>query len=245
MAIRLGIDIGGSGIKGAPAELESGILTRKRVRIGTPRPSTPEAVSLTLRRVVESFPETTGPIGCAFPGIAIAGRIFSAANVDDSWIGVDAASLFSEACGRRVSVINDADAAGLAEARMGAARGRNGVVIVLTLGTGIGSALIHNGILVPNTELGHLHLGGRVIEKVASNRARKEQNLSFKKWARRLNDYLAHLDRLFSPDLVVIGGGVSKKFAKYGPLLEARAEIVPAMLRNDAGIVGAALSTQP
>jgi len=242
---RLGVDIGGSGIKGAPVDLDSGTLTRKRVRLKTPQPSLPDQVSLTLRRIVESFPGVTGPIGCAFPAIVISGRAHSAANLDDSWIGVDAAALFSEACSREVTVINDADAAGLAEARMGAAAGRDGVVIVLTLGTGIGSALLHDGKLVPNTELGHLHLGGQAIEKTVSNRARKTEQLSFKEWAGRLNHYLAHLDRLFSPDLVVLGGGISKKFGKFGPLLRARAEIVPAALRNDAGIVGAALSVDP
>lgn len=245
MVDRLGIDIGGSGIKGAPVDLESGTFTRKRVRIRTPQPSSPKAVATTFRLIVKSFPEVAGPIGCTFPAIVIAGRVHSAANLDDSWIGLHAASLFSEACNRPVSVINDADAAGLSEARLGAAAGRDGVVIVLTLGTGIGSALLHNGKLVPNTELGHLHLGGQAIEKTASNRARKDAKLSFEEWAERLNTYLAHLDRLFSPDLVVIGGGISKRFAKFGPLLQARAEIVPAALRNDAGIVGAALFTIP
>ncbi len=229
-------------MKGAPVDLESGSFTQERVRFKTPRPSNPEAVSITLRRLVESFPGESGPVGCAFPAIMIDGRALSAANLDDSWIGTDAASLFSDACNRPVSVINDADAAGLAEARMGAAANRKGVVIVLTLGTGIGSALLHNGHLVPNTELGHLHLDGQVIEKIASNRARKVEKLSFEVWAERLNAYLAHLDRIFSPDLVVLGGGISKRFAKFGPLLHSRAEIVPAMLRNDAGIVGAALS---
>lgn len=245
MITRLGIDIGGSGIKGAPVDLGSGAFSRKRVRFKTPQPSNPEAVSRTLRRLVESFPEVTGPIGCAFPAIVIDGRALSAANLDDDWIGADVASLFSEACNRPVSVINDADAAGLAEARMGAAANRMGIVIVLTLGTGIGSALLHDGRLVPNTELGHLHLEGQVIENIASNRTRKAEKLSFEEWAGRLNKYMTHLDRLFSPDLVVIGGGISKKFPKFGPLLRARAEIVPAMLRNDAGIVGAALSAGP
>ena len=243
MVIRLGVDIGGSGIKGAPVDLETGTPAGKRVRLRTPQPSDPEQVALTLRRIVESFPEVTGPIGCTFPAIVISGRVYSAANLDDSWIGVNATSLFSEVCNRPVSVINDADAAGLAEARIGAAAGRQGVVLILTLGTGIGSALLHNGMLVPNTELGHLQLGGRVIEKFASNRARKDGKLSFEEWAGRLNHYLEHLDRLFSPDLVVIGGGVSKRFGEFGPLLRARAEIRPAELRNYAGIVGAALFT--
>ncbi len=245
MTTRLGIDIGGSGMKGAPVDLDSGVFSRKRVRFKTPQPSNPEAVSMTLRRLVESFPEVTGPIGCAFPAIVIDGRTLSAANLDNDWIGADAASIFSDECNRPVSVINDADAAGLAEARFGAAANRMGVVIVLTLGTGIGSALLHNGRLVPNTELGHLHLAGQVVENTASNRVRKAEKLSFEEWAERLNEYIAHLDRVFSPDLVVIGGGISKRFSKFGPLLRARAEVVPAMLRNDAGIVGAALSVGP
>ena len=241
MAVRLGIDIGGSGIKGAPVDLESGRLTAKRVRIKTPRPSHPQAVARVVRRVVDAFPEVTGAVGCTFPAIVIDGRINSAANVDSSWIGTDADRLLSDACGRPASVVNDADAAGVAEAAIGAAAGRERVVIVLTLGTGIGSALLHHGRLVPNTELGHLELHGRVVETQASNRVRKREGLSFEVWTERLNAYLTHLERIFSPDLFVIGGGISKRFGEFGPLLRARAEIVPAALRNDAGIVGAAL----
>ena len=240
MAVRLGIDIGGSGIKGAPVDLESGTLTTERVRIKTPRPSHPEAVAGVVRRVVGAFPDVTGAIGCTFPAIVLGGRINSAANVDPSWIGTDADRLFSRSCGRPTSVVNDADAAGVAEFRVGAAAGRNGVIIVLTLGTGIGSALLHDGRLVPNTELGHLELLGTVVETGASNRARKREGLSFEEWTDRLNAYLAHLERIFSPDLFVIGGGISKRFGKFGPMLRTRAEIVPAALRNDAGIVGAA-----
>ena len=241
MTVRLGIDIGGSGIKGAPVDLVSGILVRERLRLGTPQPSHPEAVARTVRRLIDTFPEVTGPIGCTFPAIVISGQVNSAANVDASWIGADADRLFSERCGRPVRVVNDADAAGLAEARVGAAKGRKGVVIVLTLGTGIGSAVLHDGKLVPNTELGHLELDGRVIEKAASNRARKQEELSFEVWAGRLNEYLSHLERLFSPGLFVIGGGISKQFGMFGPHLRTRAEIVPAALRNNAGIVGAAM----
>lgn len=241
MAIRLGIDIGGSGIKGAPVDLVSGALTSERVRIKTPRPSRPEAVAGVVRRIVDSFPDVTGAIGCTFPAIVLGGRINSAANVDHSWIGRDADRLLTDTCARAVSVVNDADAAGIAEARVGAAAGRKGVVIVLTLGTGIGSALLHDGRLVPNTELGHLELRGRVVETGASNRARKREGLPFETWTERLNDYLVHLERIFSPDLFVIGGGISKRFGEFGPLLRTAAEIVPAALRNDAGIVGAAL----
>lgn len=241
MAVRLGIDIGGSGIKGAPVDLVSGALTSERVRIKTPRPSHPEAVAGVVRRIVDSFPDVTGAIGCTFPAIVLGGRINSAANVDRSWIGTDADRLLTDACTRAVSVVNDADAAGIAEARVGAAAGRKGVVIVLTLGTGIGSALLHDGRLVPNTELGHLELRGRVVETGASNRARKREGLPFETWTERLNDYLVHLERVFSPDLFVVGGGISKRFGEFGPLLRTTAEIVPAALRNDAGIVGAAL----
>ena len=241
MDTHLGIDIGGSGIKGAPIDVLSGALAADRRRIPTPRPALAESVSRTLREIVGAFPGVTGPVGCAFPGIVISDRIHSAANLDGSWIGVDAGARFSEACGRPVVMINDADAAGLAEARFGAAAGRSGVVLVLTLGTGIGSALLNDGRLVPNTELGHLELGGEVIEKRASNRARKAQGLSFGEWTERLNQYLAHLDRLLSPDLVVIGGGISKRFDTFGPHLRSRAELLPAALRNDAGMVGAAL----
>ena len=241
MAVRLGIDIGGNGIKGAPVDLATGTLVRKRLRIQTPRPAVPEAVADTVRRAVDAFPETTGPIGCTFPAIIMSGRVHSAANVDSSWISTDAAGLFSERCGRAVRVVNDADAAGLAEGRVGAAAGRRGVVILLTLGTGIGSALLNDGDLVPNTELGHLELGGLEIEKAASNRARKREGLSFDEWTERLNDYLSHLEVLFSPDLFVIGGGISKQFSHFGPQLRARARIVPAALRNNAGIVGAAM----
>ena len=237
----LGIDIGGSGIKGAPVDVKAGRLLAERVRLETPQPSFPEAVAETVRQVAEVFPETTGPIGVAFPAIVRDGMILSAANVDDSWIGTDARALFTAACGRPAMVINDADAAGLAEAGTGAATGRRGVVIVITLGTGIGSALLMDGNLVPNTELGFLEIGGRAAERTASNRVRIEEGLSFAEWAERLNDYFAKLDRLFSPDLLVIGGGVSKQFHRFGPLLRSRAPIVPAALRNQAGIIGAAM----
>ena len=237
----LGIDIGGSGIKGAPVDVKAGRLLAERFRLETPQPSLPEAVAETVRQVAENFPETTGPIGVAFPAIVRHGMILSAANVDDSWIGTDARALFTSACGRPATVINDADAAGLAEAGTGAAAGRRGVVIVITLGTGIGSALLMDGALVPNTELGFLEMGGKAAERIASNRVRAEEGLSFAEWAERLNDYFAKLDRLFSPDLLVIGGGVSKQFHRFGPLLRSRAPIVPAALRNQAGIIGAAM----
>lgn len=237
----LGIDIGGSGVKGAPVDVEKGVMLTDRFRLATPRPSHPTAMAETVRRVAERFPETTGRIGVAFPAIVRNGLILSAANVDDSWIGGDAQTLFSEACGRPAAVLNDADAAGLAEARAGAAAGRRGTTIVITLGTGIGSALLLDGKLVPNTELGHLEMDGTAAERIASNRARQREGLSFAEWADRLNGFFALLDRLFSPDLLVIGGGISQQFDQFGRLLRSRAEIVPAALRNRAGIIGAAM----
>lgn len=240
MVVRLGIDIGGSGMKGAPVDLDSGTLVRERLRLRT-QPSRPEAVAARVNRLADEFPEAAGPIGCAFPGVVVSGRVRWAPHLDPSWIGVDAPKVFSESCGRPVLVMNDADAAASAEARLGAAAGREGVVIVITLGTGIGSALLHDGWLVPNTELGHLELDGRAPDDTASNRARKQEGLSFEEWAGRLNRYLAHLEGLFSPSLFVIGGGISKRFGEFGPYLRARAEIAPAALRNDAGIIGAAI----
>ena len=237
----LGIDIGGSGIKGAPVDITGGTLVAERIRIETPRPATVDGVAASVRSVVDGFPKVDGSVGCTFPAIVHRGRIRSAANVHEAWVGVDAGELFSEWCGRQVHVVNDADAAGLAEATFGVAVGRVGVVMVLTLGTGIGSALINDGVLVPNTELGHLEIDGSVAELFASNRARKETNQSFEDWTPGLNRYLAQIERLFSPDLIVLGGGVSKKFAEFGSMLITDAPIVPAQLRNDAGIVGAAM----
>ena len=236
----LGIDIGGSGIKGAPVDLASGTLTEERTRIETPDRATVDGVASVVAKVAEAFPHVTGPLGCTFPGIVKAGVVGSAANVDAEWVGVDANSLLSERCGRPVYVINDADAAGMAEA---AAEGTasQGVVLLLTFGTGIGSALLVDGVLVPNTELGHLELDGVPAEDIASSRARKEQDLSYEAWASIVNRYLAHVERLFSPDRFVLGGGISKRFDEFGHLLTADAELTPAVLRNDAGIAGAAM----
>lgn len=237
----LGIDIGGTGIKGAPVDVVSGAMPEPRRRIDTPTLATPDEVATIVRTIVEVFAHIEGPVGCTFPAIVRFGRVRSAANVAPSWIGVDAAQLFSDRCEREVLVINDADAAGLAEVRFGSAAGQSGVVLMLTLGTGIGSALYTDGVLVPNTELGHLEIDGQVAETMAAGRVRKSGGLSVEDWAKNLNRYLNHLERLFSPDLIVIGGGVSKKFDEFGHLLDTMAEVVPAALRNDAGIVGAAL----
>ena len=237
----MGIDIGGSGIKGAPVDLQTGELLKDRVRLPTPQPATPEAVAKTVAEVTRAF-DWTGPLGCTVPAVVQHGVARSAANIDKSWIGTDVVKLVMKRSGaERVLAVNDADAAGFAEVAYGAARGRNGVVLVVTLGTGIGSALIVDGHLVPNTELGHLELDGSDAEKKAADSARERDDLSWKDWAKRLQRYFAHLEALFSPDLFVVGGGVSKKSEKFLPLLDLRAEIVPAALLNNAGIAGAAL----
>jgi polyphosphate glucokinase len=230
-----GIDFGGSGIKGAPVDLERGDFAGERERIPTPQPSSPEAVAGVLAELLGRFPESQGPVGVTVPGVVRHGVVHSAANIDPAWLGSDADALFTEATGRDVHVVNDADAAG------GAARGRQGLVIVTTLGTGIGSALVHDGVLVPNSELGHLEIEGHVAEKRAANSVRENQKLSWEQWAERLTTYYRTLEKLFSPDLFVVGGGVSKKAASFLPLLELDTEIVPATLRNKAGIVGASL----
>lgn len=248
-ALPLGIDFGGTGIKGAPVDLASGDFAVERVRIPTSQPATPDAVAAVFVELLAAFPEATGPVGVTVPGIVRHGVVGSAANIDDSWVGVDADALFSEATSREVHVVNDADAAGLAEVRYGAAAGRRGLVILTTLGTGIGSAMVHDGVLVPNSELGHLLVdgaiggaaGAAVAEERASNRARESEDLSMEEWAARLTDYYRHLERLFSPDLFLVGGGISKRSEEFLPLLELDTEIIPATLRNKAGVVGAAL----
>jgi len=236
----LGIDVGGSGIKGALVNLETGELLAERYRLETPQPSTPEAVAETVAQIVRHF-AWGGPVGCTFPAVVKGGVTLSAANVDAAWIGTDAEALFREATGCPVHVLNDADAAGRAEMTFGAGRGKGGVVFTLTFGTGIGSALFLDGRLLPNTELGHLELGGLKAEHWASDRVRKEGDLSWKKWAARVDTYLKHVEALFSPDLFIVGGGVSKKSEKFLPLLTLKTPVVPAELRNEAGIVGAAL----
>ena len=237
----VGIDFGGTGIKGAPVDLAAGDFAAERARTPTPSPSTPEAVASVFSGLLEQFPDCRGPVGVTVPGVVHHGVVHSAANIDPSWIGTDADALFTRATGRDVHVVNDADAAGLAEVRYGAARGRRGLVIVTTLGTGIGSAMVYDGVLVPNSELGHLEIDGKVAEKRAANSARESEDLSWERWAARLTTYYRTLERLFSPDLFVVGGGVSKKSAEFLPLLEIDTEIVPATLLNRAGIVGAAL----
>ena len=236
-----GIDFGGTGIKGAPVDLEVGDFAAERVRIQTPKPSTPERVAAVLVDLLAEFPASDAPIGVTVPGVVRHGVVHSAANIDKAWIGTDADRLFTDATGRDVHVVNDADAAGLAEVRYGAAQGRDGLVIVTTLGTGIGSALVHDGVLVPNAELGHLEVDGHDAESRAANSAREAEGLSMEAWAGRLTRYYRTLERLFSPDLIVVGGGISKRSDEFLPLLDLDTEIVPATLRNKAGVVGAAL----
>jgi polyphosphate glucokinase len=235
-----GIDIGGSGIKGAPVDLAAGRLAAERLRVPTPQPSTPEAVADVVRAVLDHF-GWAGRFGCTFPAVVQHGVIRTAANVDRAWIGTDAHALLRERTGRRAVVVNDADAAGVAEVEFGAARGRGGVVLVTTLGTGIGSALLHDGVLLPNTELGHLELDGHDAETRAADAAREREDLSWERWAHRLTRYYRHVEDLLWPDLIVVGGGVSRKADRWLPHVAARTPIVPAELRNEAGIIGAAL----
>lgn len=230
----LGIDIGGSGIKGAPVDTEAGELIADRLRIPTPEPSEPDAVAEVVAEIVRHF-SWDGPVGITFPGVVVDGVVRSAANVDRSWIGTDAARLFGGA-----TVLNDADAAGLAEMRFGRGKGQRGTVLMLTFGTGIGSALFRDGVLVPNTELGHLELNGKDAEHRAAARVREEHDLSWEKWAERVERYLKHVEMLFSPSLIVIGGGVSKKADKFLPRIHLDTPVVPAELQNEAGIIGAA-----
>ncbi len=242
MADPIGIDFGGSGIKAAPVDLSTGEFSADRERIDTPEKSTPKNVAEVMAELVGKFEDHKSPVGVTIPGVVRKGGVVgSAANIDKEWIGTDADDLLSSAIGREVHVINDADAAGLAEARYGVARGREGLVIVTTLGTGIGSALLWNGVLVPNSELGHLEIDGHDAEKKAANSARKSEDLSWEKWAERLTTYFSTVEKLFSPDLIVIGGGVSKHAHEFVPLIEIGTEIVSATLRNTAGIVGAAV----
>lgn len=235
-----GVDIGGSGIKGAVVDLETGKLASERFKLLTPLPASPPAVAETVAAVVGHF-GWTGPIGCTFPGVVKAGVAHTAANVDTTWIGTNIETIVGAATGLAVSVVNDADAAGVAEATFGAAAGQAGLVIVTTLGTGIGTALLHEGALIPNSELGHLEIDGADAEMSASAAARERQELSWSRWAKNLQRYYETLEALLWPDLFVVGGGVSRKADRFLPLLSIRTPIVPAALRNEAGIVGSAL----
>ena len=236
----VGVDIGGTGIKGAPVDLVAGSFAAERVRIDTPHPATPAAVVATVVRVVDQL-GADGPVGITLPAVVRSGTVMTAANIDHSWIGTDAATVFADALARPVAVVNDADAAGMAEIRYGAGSGVRGLVVMITLGTGIGSALFNDGTLVPNTELGHLPLHHGDAEEWAAESVREEDDLSWKDWAHRLQKYLRLVERLLWPDLVIIGGGVSKKSDKFLPHIRLDTPLVAAQLHNDAGIVGAAL----
>jgi polyphosphate glucokinase len=238
----LGIDVGGSGIKGAPVDLARGELSETRLRIPTPRPATPDAIADVVDQVVDHFAEQTGgsPIGVTVPAVVIRGTVLSAANIDPSWRGTDAEALIKEHTGREVTVLNDADAAGIAELHYGAAKGVQGLVILTTLGTGIGTALIHDGRLVPNSELGHLEIDGYDAEDRAASSVKDREGLSWSEYVERLQVYYDTIEKLFSPDLIVVGGGISKDSEKFLPQLRLRCPIVPALLRNQAGIIGAA-----
>ncbi len=254
--LALGIDIGGSGIKAAPVDTETGEPATERFRLVTPRPATPKAVAETVGEVAAQF-AWSGPVGVTFPGVVTRGTVRTAANMEPEWIGVDAAALFARVLRtdaaqgstgeqrtdvRVPRVLNDADAAGVAEIAHGAGRGRDGVVLMLTFGTGIGSALFVDGLLVPNTEFGHLEIRGKDAERRASARVRDKKKLSWEKWAKRVQEYLSHVEALFSPDLIIVGGGVSKHADSFLPRLKLHAEIVAAQLANTAGIVGAAMA---
>jgi polyphosphate glucokinase len=237
----LGVDIGGSGIKAAPVDVTAGALTKERIKVATPQPAKPKAVAEAVRGLVEQF-GWSGKAGITFPGVVTDGVIRTAANLDPAWIGMNARDLFASATGLEVQVINDADAAGLAEIQFGAGAGEQGTVIMLTFGTGIGSALFIDGALVPNTELGHIEIRGKDAEKRASDRAREVHDLDWAQWAGRVDEYMSHLEALLWPGLLIVGGGVSRKADKFLPRLEGlRARVVPAKMLNDAGIVGAAL----
>jgi len=239
----LGIDIGGSGIKGAPVDIGTGELLQPRHRIPTPQPAKPEPVAEVVGEVARHF-DWHGPIGCGFPASLRKGVPLGAANVHKKWVGTDANQLFSAATGCPVLVVNDADAAGLAEVTFGAGRGRMGSIIIVTIGTGLGTALFTDGILFPNTDLGHIEMDGEDAEKLASGAARERGNLSWRKWGKQFNQYLTAMEKLFWPDLFILGGGISKEFNKFQPYVTVQAEVAPAQLLNEAGIVGAALAAR-
>jgi polyphosphate glucokinase len=239
----LGIDIGGTGIKGAPVDVDRGTLTADRYRLLTPQPATPEAVAKTVAEVVGHF-QLDGRVGGTFPAVIQHGIALTAANVDKRWIGTDVRATLEQATSRPFTVLNDADAAGVAEMEFGAGKHRMGVVIMITLGTGIGTAVFVDGELVPNTELGHIEIGGRDAERWASDKVRADKSLSWKKWGARVNAYLQKLEALLNPELIIIGGGISKKPEKFFAYLDTRAELVAAKLRNEAGIIGAAAAAR-
>ena len=239
----MGIDIGGSGIKGAPVDAETGELVAPRYRIDTPQSRKPRPMAQTVAKVVKNF-EWKGPVGCGFPTVIQHGVARMHSNLHEKWVGTDVEELFGKATGCPVTVVNDADAAGLAEMAFGAGRDRKGVVIIVTIGTGLGTAVFTDGHLVPSTEFGHLEMNCFDAEEQASDAARQRDDLSWKQWAQRFDQYLNALQRLFWPDLIILGGGGSKKFDRFQPYLTVPTEVTPAILLNEAGIVGAALAAE-
>ena len=238
----LGVDVGGSGVKGAIVDLDSGQLVSERFRLETPQPATPDAVAQAVAEVVRHF-GWTGPLGVCYPGVVVDGVVQTAANVDQSWIGCNAEEIYSKALGgQRVTVLNDADAAGLAEQRYGAGRNRNGVVVLLTFGTGIGSAVIHHGMLLPNTEFGHIEVEGKEAEHRAAASVMERKGWSYRKWTKQVTKVLVAVENAIWPELIIAGGGISKKADKWIPLLKNRTPVVAAQLLNTAGIVGAAMA---
>ena len=237
----LGIDIGGTGIKGALVDTNSGKMLTERYRLLTPQPAKPRAMIDTMAEIVEHF-HWQGPVGCGFPGVVKDGVVYTASNVSKKWIGFNLEQALGELTGCEVMALNDADAAGLAEMRFGAGRGHNGVVLIVTLGTGIGTALFVGGRLVPNLELGHIEIEGKDAEELAAAIVRERAELSWKKWGKQVNNYLITMEQLLWPDLIIIGGGVSKKHEKFFPSFSTQTKVVPAEMRNQAGIVGAALA---
>ena len=238
----IGIDIGGTGIKGALVDVKKGVLVSDRVRFETPEGGRPDDIAAVVTQLIEQIDGAREhmPVGICFPAVVQHGRTMSAANISKEWIDFDAAGLFERKLGRKVHVMNDADAAGVAEVHFGAAKDAKGLVMMTTLGTGIGTALFINGRLVPNTELGHLEIDGVDYETKASFAAKERENLSFEAWAARLQTYYSRVEALFSPDLIIVGGGVSKQHEQFLPLIKLRAKMVPAIKRNNAGILGAA-----
>ena len=239
----LGIDIGGSGLKAAVVDTRSGQLIGARHRIPTPQPARPKTVAKAVAKLVKQY-RWQGLVGCGFPAVVQHGIIRTASNIDKSWIGINAIQLFQESTGCKTTVLNDADAAGIAEMKFGAGQGNSGVVVVITVGTGIGSAFFIEGTLFPNTEFGQFYLNGQIAEQYAADVVRKNLDLSWKKWGKRLDKYLQHLEMLVWPDLIIVGGGISKKFEKITKYLTIESKIVPAKLLNDAGIIGASLAAE-
>jgi polyphosphate glucokinase len=236
----LGIDIGGSGIKGAPVDTDKGTLLAPRFRLLTPTPAKPQAVAETVAKISKKF-NWKGSLGIGFPGVIRRGVTLTAANIHDDWVGLNAAKFIKKVTGRKTCIINDADAAGLAEITFGAGKDRQGVILLVTIGTGLGTAIFSDGHLVPNSEFGHLEIDGVEAEWLASDAARKRENLSWKKWGHRFNHYLQTMEKLFWPDLIILGGGISKKHEQFLQYITVQAEVVPAQMMNEAGIIGAAV----